>query len=159
VPLADGDLVDGDLLEFVQLGLAKAALQGTGLDVLDHVPTDLEMFGHILDGHVAGQFQDITLEGAGVVLLGVGKAEFDLADLTTAKAQQAWNLEADEGGFAADGQGVENAFDAALVPDLSRAAVRAALAFAGLFDAKGHLTSLECLTDIVVANEAEGVVQ
>jgi hypothetical protein len=54
MPLADGNLVDGDFLELVQLGLAEATLQGVGLDVLDGVPTDLQMLGHVLDGHAAG---------------------------------------------------------------------------------------------------------
>ena len=78
VPLADGDLVDGDLLELVQLGLAEAALQVAGLDVLDDVPTDLQVLGHVLDGHVPRQLQGVALEGAGVVLLGIGKADLDL---------------------------------------------------------------------------------
>ena len=80
VPLADGDFIDGDLLELVQLGLAEAALQGAGLDVLDGVPTDLEVLGHVLDGHVPGQLQGVALEGAGVAFLGIGEAELDLPD-------------------------------------------------------------------------------
>jgi hypothetical protein len=50
--LADGNFVDGDLFEVVQLGLAEAALEVAGLDVLDRVPTDPKVFGHSLDGHV-----------------------------------------------------------------------------------------------------------
>ena len=46
MPLADGDLVDGDLLELLQLGLAEAALDRCALlDVLDDVPTDLQVLG------------------------------------------------------------------------------------------------------------------
>src|ERR1700683_2484373 len=50
--LADGNFINGNLLELMQFGFAKAALEVAGLDVLDGVPTDLEVFGHILDGHV-----------------------------------------------------------------------------------------------------------
>src|SRR5579862_54981 len=35
VPFADVDLVNGDLLELVQLGLAETPLEMAGLDVLD----------------------------------------------------------------------------------------------------------------------------
>src|SRR3954454_10206478 len=57
--LADGDFIDGDLFELVQLGFAEAPLQVAGLDVLDGVPTDLEVVGDVLDGHVTGEFQRV----------------------------------------------------------------------------------------------------
>jgi len=77
--LADVDLVDGDLLEFVQLGFAEAAFKVLGLDFLDGVPADLKMVGHVLDGHVSGQFQGIAFKGTGVMFFGVGKADLGLA--------------------------------------------------------------------------------
>lgn len=66
VSFADGDFIDGDLLEPVQLGAGKASAQAPFLDVLDDVPTHPEMPGHIFDGHVPGQFQGIACEVPGV---------------------------------------------------------------------------------------------
>ena len=86
---ADGDLVDGDLLELVRLGLAEAALQGAGLDVLDRVPAD------------------VPLEGAGVVLLGVGEAELDRPDLAAVKATHPGDREVQEHRLGADGRQAE----------------------------------------------------
>jgi hypothetical protein len=159
VALADGDLVDGDLLELAELRLAEAALQRLGLDVLDRVPANAEVVGHVLGGHELRQFQDVALEGAGVALLGLGEGDLDLADRATGEAKDAGHLELDEGRLAADGQRAEGAFDAALVPDVGRAALGAAEPFAGLFDAEGHLALLERLADFVVAADAEGMVQ
>src|ERR1700722_7101923 len=93
LPLADVDFIDGDLLELVELGLAEAALQMLGLHLLNGVSTDQQMGGDILDGHVPREFQGITFEGTGVVFLGVGEVDFDLAGLATRGAVDAWQLE------------------------------------------------------------------
>src|SRR6516165_1778523 len=57
VALSDGNLVDGDLMEVLQLGLGVAAAEVALLDVLDDIPADTEVSGHIEDGHTPGQFQ------------------------------------------------------------------------------------------------------
>jgi hypothetical protein len=116
VPLADGDLVDGDLLVLVQLGLAEAPRQGAGSDVLDGVPADLEMLGHVLDGHVPRQIEGVALEGAGVVLIGFGEAQLDLAHAAAGEAQDARHLELEQHGLGADRHGAEGALGAAQRP-------------------------------------------
>ena len=79
VPLAEGDLIDGDLLEFAQLGAGKAPAQAPFLDVFDDVPAHLQMAGHILDGHVPAQLQGIAFEGPGITPPPEGKRNLDLA--------------------------------------------------------------------------------
>src|SRR5579863_1263689 len=148
VPLADGDFVDGDLLELVPMRLSEATLQRTGLDVLDGIPADLEVLGHILDGHEPRQFENVAFEGTGIVLLGVGEAQSHLADLATVEAKDARDLDPQLHRLGPDRHGLEGAFDAALIPDLVRAASRAAMAFPRLFDAEGHTPSLEGLVDV-----------
>lgn len=157
--LADVDFVDGDLLEVVQLGLAELALEVPGLDVLDDVPANDQMFGNILDGHEMRQFQSIALEGASVMLLGVGESELDLANLAARKAQHARHFELDERRLLADRQRPEGAFDAALGPDVLGAAMRAAQSLAWLFDAKRGDARLDNLADVAVADDAEAVLQ
>src|SRR5436190_20280676 len=63
VSLADVDFIDGDLLELVQLGLAEAAREIPGLDVLDRVPANGQVVGDILNGHEPREFQGVALEG------------------------------------------------------------------------------------------------
>jgi hypothetical protein len=159
VSLADTDLIDGDLFELAQLGLAKAPLERPGLDVLDGVPADLQVLGHVLDGHVLRQFQGIALEGPRVVLLGVGKAQFDLPTVAARETEQARHLEGEDHRLAANRQGAKGAFDATPQPNVVGAAVAAAEVLAGPVDAKGHATVLEGLVNIVIAMQPKGVVQ
>ena len=159
VSLGDSDFIDGDLRELVQLGLAEAALQGTGLDILDGVPTDVEVLGHVLNGHQARQVEDIAFERAGAAFLGIGEAQLDLPDHATGEAEDAGHLELHEGWLGADGNHAKGAFDAPLAPGLAGAALGAAVAFARFLDAKRHLPLLEGLADVVVADNAEAVIQ
>ena len=126
MPLANADFIDGDLLEFVQLGLAELSLEVLGLDFLDGVPAEQQMVGDILDGYASGEFEGIAFQGVGVVFLGIGKGDLDLAILATSAAPDAWHLEVNVGRLFADGEGLEGAFDAALGPDVLGAAVGAA---------------------------------
>src|SRR5713101_4708441 len=159
MPLADGDLIDGDFLEFVQLGLAKATLQGMSLDVLDGVPTDLQVLRHVLDRHAAGQLQDVALETARVTFPGVGESEFHLPGLEADKAHHPWHLELEQHRFAADRQRAKSAFLTPLGPDVGVPALGATQAFAWLFNANGHPTAREGLTHLTVANNAERMIQ
>jgi hypothetical protein len=54
MPLADGDLVDGQKTQVLELRLGEVLFQVALLDVFDRVPTDAEVIGHVLDGHVPG---------------------------------------------------------------------------------------------------------
>lgn len=99
------------------------------------------------------------IAGAGVVLLGVGEAELDLAGLAAAGTPDARHLEVDGDGLGADGHGAEGALDAPLGPDVLGAAGRAAEPLAGLFDAEAHAASYEVLADVAVASQTEAVVE
>ena len=50
----------------LSLGLAKRREQVALLDVLDQVPADVQVLGHVADGHAPRQFQGVALEGVGV---------------------------------------------------------------------------------------------
>jgi hypothetical protein len=117
------------------------------------------MIGNILDGHEPRQFEGIAFEGAGVMLLGIGETDLDLADLAAGQAQHAWHLELDEGRLLADRQRPESAFDAALGPDILGAAMGTAKAFAGLFNAKRRDARIDKLADVAVADNAEAMIQ
>jgi hypothetical protein len=157
--LADGDFINGNLPELVQLGLAETPLEVFGLDVLDGVPTDLEVLGHVLDGHVPGQIQGVALEGAGVAFLGIGEADLDLTHAVTDRTPDPGHVQGYESGFGTDRHGAECAFLMAANPDVLAAALRTAEPLTRLFDAEGHFPSVELLASILVANDTEGVIQ
>lgn len=159
VALADVDLIDGDLAEVVQFGLAKFALEVVGLDFLDGVPADLQMVGDVLDSHESGEFQGISLKGSGVMLLGIGEPDLGLSHRVAAEATKAWHLENNIGRLPTDGEGSENAFDPSLNPDLRGCTLRAPQAFAKLIDDEEGLVLREMLAAKVVTINAETVIE
>ena len=115
------------------------------------------MVGNVLDGHAPGEFQGIAFERTGVVFLGVGEMDFDLAGLAAREAVDAWDLEFQDRRLVADGQAAKRAFDAALAPDVVATALGAAEPFAWLFDAEERRAGLKVLPDIVVADDPEAL--
>src|SRR5688572_9945918 len=156
---AHSDLVDGDLPQLVELGLAEASQERAGLDVLDGVPAYLQVLGHVLDGHVLRQFQGIAFEGTRVMLAWIGKAQLHLPHLAAGETQDARHLQSHLYRLGANGHSAEGSFDASLGPNVAVAAVGAAQTLARPLDGKGHLTSLEGLSNIAISHEAEGVIQ
>src|SRR5262249_19149397 len=73
VPAGHGDLVDGEGAEMLELGLGVPPHQVALLDVLDHVPAEIQVMGDVADGHAAGQLQGVGLEGPGVAATGSAK--------------------------------------------------------------------------------------
>ena len=106
----------------------ETALEAFGLDVLDRVPTDLQVLGHVLDGHLPGQVQSVALEGAGVAFLGIGKADLHLAHAVADGAPDTGHVESQEGRFATNGHHAEGTFLVAADPDVLAVALRAAKA-------------------------------
>jgi hypothetical protein len=81
---ADRNLVDGDLTHPFQqrtreVFLQMSFLQMSFLNVLDDVPTDLQMDGHIPDGHRPQQIQGISLESPRVTATPVCKTNLHLS--------------------------------------------------------------------------------
>ena len=60
--VADGDFIDGDVLEMFEFGLAESRFQVAFEQVFDGVPTDPKMLGDGLDGHVGEQMNRILFE-------------------------------------------------------------------------------------------------
>ncbi len=75
VTFAHGNLVDGDLLEVLELRLGELLLQIVFLNVFDEIPAHAQMLGHIFDGGVTGKFQRITRERLSVRATRLGEGE------------------------------------------------------------------------------------
>jgi len=86
-----GDLIYYYSFEFLQFRPGKATLEAPLLNILDDVPTDTQMAGHILNGHTPGQFQSITFKGFSVASTGVGKPYVDLSDQSANQAVNSLN--------------------------------------------------------------------
>ena len=155
----DGDLVDGEVTQVLELGLGEATCQVPLLDVLDHVPADAQVPGHVLDGHMAAQLQGVALEGAGVAAARVGEGDLDLADQATVLAFDARDGQDDDRGAGADGHGAETPLDVAARDDPGRAAGGAAAGLGLLVDREDRLAVLVVGASVLVAADAEGVVQ
>ena len=89
----------------LSLGLAVAPRQVALLDVLDHVPADVEVMGDVVDGHAPRQLQDVALEGLGVAAPGVGEGDLDLAHRAAGRTFDPRDRQGDGRLAAADGQG------------------------------------------------------
>ena len=105
--VADADLIDGQVLEVLELGFLETNLQPPLLDFLDRVPSDAEMGGHGLDRHVPREIQHVTLKGMGVAASLVGERDLGLARLAASGALQPLDGQVDPDRLAADGQGAE----------------------------------------------------
>src|SRR5512135_1592641 len=140
-------------------GPGEAAREVALLDLLDHVPADIQVPGHIANGHAPRQFQRVALEGGGVAASRVGEGDFDLSHHATGLAFDARDGQGDERGTAADRHGSEAALDPTARLDLGRAAGRAAAGLRLLVDGEDRLAVLVVGAGVLVAADAEGVVQ
>ena len=155
----NGDLVDGDLTQALELGLGIATTEVALLDVLDDVPTDAQVAGHIKDGRAPRQLQDVPLEGLGIAPPRVGEGDLDLTDDPAGPAGDAGDREDHDGGAATDGQRSEPPLDAASRSDVARAAGLAPQCLGLLPDGERHFAALIVSADILVAPDSEGVIQ
>ena len=159
MPLGDSDLVDGDPLEVLQLGLGEAAREIALLDLLDRVPSDAQVAGDIADGHAPRQLQGVPLEGPGIGAPGIGKGDLDLTDHVASRAFDTGYGQCHDGRLASDGDGPEAAFDMPARPDVRRPTGRAAAGLRLLMDGEDHLAALRVGAGVSVAADAEGVIQ
>ena len=159
VPLGRGDLIDGDLPQVFQLRFAKSSLEVLLLNVLDHVPTDHQVLGNILDGHVPRQLQGVTLKGFGIADTGIGEADLDLPDGTTAETLHSGDRQDQPDPLAADRHGAETAKVLPSSNHVVRVANRAPIGFSGLFHHERHPTSGILCSHVAVASHPESTVK
>jgi hypothetical protein len=74
------------------------------LDVLDDIPTDVEMIGHVLDGAEPRQVQHVAFEGVGVGPPRIGKRHVHLPRDFALKANDARDFGKDKGRPRSDGE-------------------------------------------------------
>ena len=159
VALADGHLIDGDLLELLELGLGEPPLQIAFLDVLDNVPTDIEMPGRVLDGGELRELQRVAFKGVRVAPARIGEGNLDLPGEFTSKAHDPRHLDHEERRLQTDGDRPQEPLLVSLSIDCRRAARRAAILLPGLLDPETDAAQDEIGPVQLVATNAAGMVQ
>jgi hypothetical protein len=117
------------------------------------------MPGDGLERHVLGEVEDVAFEGAGVASARGGEGEVDLACGAALEAEDAWDVEVNDDGFGANGDGAKFARDGALLPDVGAMAGGACEALAVLGDMEMDAALAKLGAEVVVAAEAEGVIE
>ena len=113
----------------------------------------------VADGHAPRQLQDVSLEGLGVAPPGVGEGDPDLTHRPTGPTFDERDRQ-DHGRLAAaDGQGHELTLGVTAGGDLARAAGRTATIVGLLPDGEDRLAAVVVGADVLVAADAEGVIQ
>jgi hypothetical protein len=114
---------------------------------------------HVLDGHVRGEIQGVTLEGVGVAFLRVGERHGDLTSHAASLALHARDLEQYARALRADGHTAEQARHLAVGDDLPGTTERALQGLPSLLDGEHDFSLEEVGAGVAVAPDAEGVVE
>ena len=159
MPPADRDFVDRDLSQVLERDAAELGAQIPLLDVLDEVPADLQMLGHVLDGHVSGQVQDVPLEGFGVVPSFSSEVHRHLANLAAVDTADSRDLQRDLDRSAADGKTAKPTRLTAPTHDLPRPTNRTTKIAPFLTDREDHPAFLIRRLHIPIASNPKPVIQ
>ena len=159
VALLHRDLIDGQIPEVLEGKPGKLLLEVPFLDILDDIPGDMEMAGHVEDGHVLREFEDIALEGTGIGETGIGKTEFHLADGIASPAGDALHIQAQKDCLRPYGNQPESSRRASSENKIPAPACRAMKPVSFMRDREDHLAFLICRLHICIADETESMIQ
>ncbi len=159
MPLARGNLVDGDLPQVFQFRLVKTPLQIGLLDLFDHVPTDAQVVRHVLDGHVLGELQGIPLKGFAIADARIGEPQLHLSDRAAATTLHPGDRQHQVHGLAADRDRAEATAALPSPDNMVRPTNRTTVRFPWLRDGENHLTSDVFRLHIPVAADPERMVK
>jgi len=93
VSFLDRNLINGHMAEVLERRMGELLLQMPFLDILDGIPGDAQVPGHIQDCHVLRKVQGIPLKGPGIGEAGIGEAELYLADRRATPARYPLDVE------------------------------------------------------------------
>ena len=90
--LADRDFVNGNLLQVPEFRLPIATLQVSFLQILDDVPANTQVTGHITNRHRLQKRQGVAFETTCIASPLGSEGDFDLAHNATATARHSGDL-------------------------------------------------------------------
>ena len=135
--VADGDFIDGEVLEMLEFGFAESCLQMAFEEVFDGVPADVKMLGDGLDGHVGKQVESILFKCEREASMGIGDGDVGLSNELAIVASESRHGELQLDRFTADGHGAIGARVDAASDDVAGSARRAAIVLRILFEVDG----------------------
>jgi len=78
MPFSDADFINCDPFQVANPGALEPVAQIPLEDVFYGIPTDLQVLGHIQNGHVTAKLQNIAFKCPGVGAAYIGKAQLNL---------------------------------------------------------------------------------
>ena len=156
---ANGNLVDGDLSQVFQFRPVEPPLQIGFLNILDHVPTDAQVLGDILDGHIEGKFQGVPLKGFGIGDARVGEVDLHLSHYAAAATLHPRHGQHQVHRLAADRDGAKSAVTLPASDNLVRPTHRTSIRFARLLDRENHPTPRILRLHVPIASNPERMVK
>ena len=119
MPRANGYLINGQPFEMFKFGMGESFLQIPFLNILDHVPSDVEMTGYVFDGHVPAKFQGVAFECPCIGVASIGEVYTNLANQITGGTPHSLDSQNDPYRLATDGKGSETPFNRSSSYDLT----------------------------------------
>jgi len=129
------------------------------LDVLNDIPADPQVPGHILDGGKPAQFKDVAFKGPREALSRIGETDLDLPHQPAGQAPDARHGKFDPYALAADGNRAKPAQLAAPADHPSVPASRTAQAMAFLADRENHGAFFITGVHVTVATDTESMIK
>jgi len=161
VPVTDADLVDGQMLEMLEMlepDLLEPPVQVALLDVLDGVPADIQMLGRVLDRRPPRQVQRVPLEAAGITHPGVGKPNLHLPGLEAVEAEHPLDRQVDEDLLSSDRNAAEPPGHHAALSHMAGGAQRTPQGFRRLFDPETDRPRLETQRHFLISADAKSMI-
>ena len=102
-----------------QFRMGESFLQIPFLNILDHIPSDVEMTGYVLNGHVPAKFQGVAFECPCIGVARIGEVNPNLANQITGATPHSLDSHNDPYRLATDGKATETPFNPSSSYDLT----------------------------------------
>ena len=93
--------------EMFQFGMGESSLQIPFLSFIDHVPSDIEMTGYVLDGHVPAKFQCVAMESPFIGVARIGEVNTNMANQVSGVTPHSLDRQNDPYRLRTDGKATE----------------------------------------------------
>ena len=147
------------LAETLEFRPGESAIQVSFLNVLDDVPTHIQMFGYVLDRHTLTQFQSVSLELAGITPALIGETKLDLTQTVAGHAKHPLHGQHYFYRLGTDGHAVEPSVYGPFADNLSGTAQWANKILFSFDNTEFHFSEFIPTADVLVATDTKGMIQ
>ena len=154
----DADFVNGDILEFAQLGLRKTAKEIAFEDRFDGVPADAEQVRYVLNCHLFCQGESISLKYLGMLTPRFGDLCVDQTDSSAIVTPYPLHGDDEPNRFESDGNSLHPSLRDPPSNDVSGTAARTTNEVVLGPDGQDYVSCYKILPNVGVASQAERVI-